>query len=758
MLDTLRRIIQEVNAAPDLNRALGIIVSRVKRAMATDVCSVYLTDYEAKVNVLRATDGLDVDSVGKVQLGIEEGLIGLVTSKAEPVNLHDAACHPAYRYIPETNEQPFHGFLGVPIIQYRKVLGVLVVQKREPHRFDEDAVSSLITLAAQLSGSITHAQVSSDIDDSEHDQSQPLSHFLRGRPGSPGVAFGRAVVVYPPADLGAIPDRRAEDVEEEARRFQQAVDEVIEELGHLQSTMKAAQLPEEDQALFEAYRMMLSSDSLVINALDHIRNGNWAPGALRETIEDHAKVFDDMDDDYMRERASDIRDLGRRILMCLQAQDGKRPQLEYPDNTILVGEELSAMQLAEVPPERLKGLISTHGSGSSHVAILARALGVSAVMGVSDMPVGRMDGREVVVDGYRGRVYISPPAAVREDYLRIAREEEALNEDLKSLTDLPAETSDGHRVDMFLNAGLLADITPSLHAGCDGIGLYRTEYPFMIRDRFPSEEAQYSVYRKILEAFAPQPVALRTLDIGGDKALPYFPVTEDNPFLGWRGIRITLDHPEIFLVQLRAMLRAAEGLDNLNILFPMIGDVGQLDEALALMQQAYHELLEEGFEVPMPKVGAMIEVPSAVYQADALARRVDFLSIGSNDLTQYLLAVDRNNARVAELFDSLHPAVLRALIQVVDGANRHNTKVSVCGEMAGEPASALLLLGMGIDSLSMNVGAVPRIKWLIRSFSRTQAEELLSEALTMEDTHSIRKLVNAALDEAGLGGLIRPGR
>ncbi len=280
----------------------------------------------------------------------------------------------------------------------------------------------------------------------------------------------------------------------------------------------------------------------------------------------------------------------------------------------------------------------------------------------------------------------------------------------------------------------------------------------MVRDRFPSEEAQTANYRNVLETFAPRSVTIRTLDIGGDKPLPYFPVNESNPFLGWRGIRISLDHPEIFLTQVRAMLRAAIGLDNLQLLLPMISNVSEVDDSLLLIQRAHDELIEEGHGVKMPRVGVMIEVPAAVYQVEALARRVDFLSVGTNDLTQYLLAVDRNNPHVAEIYDDLHPAVLRALIQVVEGGRQFHREVSVCGEMAGNPAAAVLLLGMGVENLSMNASSLLRVKWVIHSISRARARELLQAALRCEKASEIRALLSNALEEIGLGGLVRAGK
>jgi phosphotransferase system enzyme I (PtsP) len=311
---------------------------------------------------------------------------------------------------------------------------------------------------------------------------------------------------------------------------------------------------------------------------------------------------------------------------------------------------------------------------------------------------------------------------------------------------------------LYLNTGLVSEARPVGLEESAGVGLYRTELPFIVRDRFPGETAQMTNYRQILETFAPRPVTIRTLDVGGDKPLPYFPVKESNPFLGWRGIRITLDHPEIFLTQVRAMLRAAIGLENLQLLLPMVSTVSEVDDAMLLIQRAHDELRDEGYQVQMPPVGVMVEVPAAVYQAEALARRVAFLSVGTNDLTQYLLAVDRNNAHVAKLYDELHPAVLRALVQVVAGARLYGREVSICGEMAGDPMGVVLLLGMGIHSLSMGASSLLRVKWVIRSMSRMRARELLGVALQCEDVTSVRRLLLDALEDVGLGGLVRPGK
>lgn len=754
MLEVLQRVVQEVNSARDLRQALDIIVRRVREAMGVNVASVYLFDRDARTYILMATLGLNPEAVGKVRLGVSEGLVGLVGEREEPVNLDHADQHPRFRYFPETGEERFHSFLGVPIIHYRKLVGVVVVQEQARRRFAEEEVAFLMTLGAQLAGAIAHAEASGGIDAIRR-RRRVRNRPLLGVPGALGVGIGTALVAYAPADLSAVPDRVAEHPEREEEALRAAIAAVREEIKEMSSRLADA-LPREELLLFDAYLRILDSDSLVEDSVRRIREGNWAAGALRQVITEHVRVFDDMDDPYLRERAGDIRDIGRRILMRLQMDSGDKRNV--PERCVLVGQEVNASQLAEIPHDRLAGVVSARGSSSSHVAILARALGVPAVMGVADLNLGNLEGKAVIVDGYAGRLYVEPTRTVLKEYRRLVREEAELSEDLKQLQDLPAETPDGRRVYLYANTGLISDVGSSLESGCEGIGLHRTEFPFMIRERFPGEEEQTRLYHEVLSAFAPRPVTLRTLDVGGDKSLPYFPIQEENPFLGWRGIRMTLDHPEIFLTQLRAMLRANLGNDNLQIMFPMISLVGELEQATALVQRARGELAEEGLDVPLPKLGIMVEVPAAVFQIEHLLRRVDFVSIGTNDLTQYILAVDRNNARVADLYTAFHPAVLQALQQVAEAGQRHGKPVSVCGGMAGDPAAAPLLMAMGMHSLSMSVANLLRVKWVIRSLDYSQCRELLGEALAMEHPEQVRALLHDALDAAGLGGLVRAGK
>lgn len=748
MFDTLKNIIQDVSDASGLQQALTIVVGHIREVMQVDAASVYFRDNKTDQLVLMATDGLNQNAVGKIRFDRNEGLIGFVLNQAEPVNVEDAHTHPNYRFVHETGEISFHGFLGVPIVQHRHVLGVLVVRQTEHRRFSADDETFLVTLAAQLSGAISHAEKIGEM--TQLLAGNEVNEFiLKGLCGSPGIAIGEAFVVYPPANLSAVPDNAIskDEIEGNIKSFTDAVTRVEDEFKVLSQRM-AGVISKQELALFDVFGLMLKSDILIDAVIGRIKGGQWAQGALRETIADHVKQFNAMEDTYLRERAIDIKDLGRRLLMHLQSQ--KSIVREVTNPVVLVGEEITVSQFSEVPLKYLTAIISAKGSASSHVAILAHALGIPSVMGIDDLPVSQIKGQQLIVDGYRGQIFIKPSQVMLEEFRRLIQAEAALDDELKKLIDKPAETLDGIIIPLHVNTGLLEDITPSLKSGAEGVGLYRTEIPFLIRDGFPGEDEQAQIYRQVLSSFTPRPVTFRTLDIGGDKALPYFPVVEDNPFLGWRGIRIMLDHPEIFSTQIRAILKVNIYGNNLRLMLPMISDVSEVDAALTLIKKSYKELTDEGFEIPYPTIGLMIEVPSAVYQMEALAKRVDFFSVGSNDLTQYLLAVDRNNKQVAELYNCMHPAVLKSIQHVITIAHKYDKPVSVCGEMAGDPASALALVAMGVDSLSMSVGSLLRVKSAIRSITFKQLEPLILQALDMEKASDIRLLFSDAISRAGL--------
>jgi len=755
MLGQLRSIVQEVNSARDLQSALDIIVTRVRSVLNTQVCSVYLLDSNINSHVLMASQGLKAEAVGRVSLQTGEGLVGLVAKHAEPINLSDASKHPSYFYLQDTGEEEFNSFLGVPIIHHRAVLGVLVIQQRESRRFDEGEEAFLITLSAQLSGVIAHAKATGAIQGLSPSGQKTEDTVFPGVSGSSGVAIGRAVVVFPHADLSQIPQRPAKDIEHEVAFFKSCIDAVRRDMNDLYEKI-AGQVAEEERQLFSVYARMLDDNALGNEVVSRIRQGIWAQGALAYVANEHVRAFEAMSDDYLRERAVDIRDLCSRVLFYLQAREPV--EIEYQENTILVSEELTPSMLAEAPKDKLKGLISVKGSGNSHVAILARTMGIPTVMGAVDLPYAQLEGRSLVVDGYRGEVIASPSKALRLRYREIIKEQEQLIAGLDGIKEEPCETQDGQRVQLWVNTGLMSDVMQSLDQGAEGIGLFRTEVPFLLSERFPSEQEQYTIYREQLEAFAPKKVTMRTLDIGGDKSLPYFPIEEANPFLGWRGIRVTLDHPEIFTAQIRAMLRASVGLNNLQIMLPMISNVNEVAMAQQLIKKAYRELVQEGVDVLYPPIGVMIELPAAVYQTSVLARMVDFVSVGSNDLTQYLLAVDRNNPRVASLYSAFHPAVITALQQVVTLAKAEGKPVSICGEMAGDPGAAVLLIAMGYDVLSMNASTLLKVKSVIRSVSMDVAKDLLEQVSELDDAQTIRSAVDMALYNAGVDRLLRSSR
>lgn len=755
MLDQLRRIVQKVSAAKDLQSALNIIVSRVRESLSTQVCSVYLLDSDINCHVLMASEGLNEEAVGHVSLELGEGLVGLVAKHAEPINLQDAPLHPSYHYLKETGEEEFHAFLGVPIIHHRAVLGVLVVQHEVRRRFDEGEEAFLITLSAQLAGVIAHAEATGAIEGISLSGQKTSDTAFAGVSGSSGVSIGEAVVVFPHADLSLIPDRRAKNIDKEIEFFATCLSAVRGDMAKLHDKL-AGQVAEEERQLFNVYLHMLDDDALGNEVVERIRMGSWAQGALAYVANEHVRKFETMNDDYLSERAIDVKDLCSRVLFYLQEKETIKT--EYVDNTILVSEELTPGMLVEVPKAKLKGLISVKGSGNSHVAILARTMGIPTVMGVVDLPYNQLDGREVIVDGYKGEVISNPSDQLRNRYLETIKEQDQLIQGLEGLKDLPCETADGHRVYLWVNTGLMSDVMQSLDQGAEGIGLFRTEVPFLLSERFPSEQEQTDIYREQLLAFAPKLVTMRTLDIGGDKALPYFPIEEANPFLGWRGIRVTLDHPEIFTAQIRAMLRASIGLENLQIMLPMISNVNEVNSATQLIKKAYRELIQEGLEVKYPPIGVMIELPAAVYQTRALCKMVDFVSVGSNDLTQYLLAVDRNNPRVANLYSAFHPAVLSALQFVVTEARTEGIPVSICGEMAGDPGAAVLLMAMGYDVLSMNATTLLKVKSVIRSMSMEAAQDLLDQAMHLDDAQMIRSAVDLALYNAGVDRLLRSSR
>lgn len=751
MITTLKRIVDEFNRQSMLETGLHKVAELVKQIMSTECCSVYLADDESQQFLLIASDGLAETAIGSFAIQYNQGLVGLVGHKEEPVNVANAQQHPHFLVTPQVLEESFHSFLGAPIIHQRKVLGVISVQQSSKQFYDDESVAFLVTLAAQLGAAIAHAEARDAINRIEQQNIRPRA--LKGIAGSAGVAIGSAFLMQPSVDFTAVVPRRTHHTGRETLRFKQAISLTKAEFSSISEKIRQL-LPNETSAMFDIYHHMLNDNLLGEKVNQQIHNGWSAETALKNVVEDICSEFELIEDAYIRERVTDIRDIGQRILTHLMQKKFQTRTL--PDELILITEEVTASMLAELPREKLKGVCSIKGSNNSHAAILAKALGIPAVLGLNDLPLNNLDGKATILDGYSGQVFFNPDRVLEKEYRALQAKEQALDKLVTSIaTDSPV-TRDGTAISLNINTGLAIDFEVAHGIHADGIGLYRTEIPFMIRSCFPSEHEQMQLYARALDAYPSKPVCMRTLDVGGDKPLPYFPIKEDNPFLGWRGIRLVLDHPEILLVQIRAMLKANINRGNLQILLPMITSIDEVHECLRLIHQAHSELTEEsGCFVPMPKVGVMLEVPAVIYQIGRLAQLVDFCSIGTNDLTQYLLAVDRNNARVASLYDCYHPGILDALQHIADQCQAHNMPVSICGEMAAEPIGILLLVAMGYRNFSMSAQSLLKTKWILRHISIEQSAVLLKQVQDANCPKQTRQLAEQFMLDNDLIDFVR---
>jgi len=739
MLKKIGLLFREASLQPDRSKALGLVLDWVIDELQVDVCALYEKGGQfGELHLLALA--------GSTPQEPPPSLASQVATGFAPMRVEHPWHHPGYRPKPSAGQRLFHAYLGVPIIRLRRVLGVLEAQRKDERQFTEEEASLLLTLALQLAG-----MIGSDESQSASKSDRQTVHT--GLPAAPGVAVGRLYSLATHVSLDSVPDRTVTDIDAEVGDFQNALEAVQGELG---GARIGARVPEDLTALYQAYEMLLSDPHLIDEVIARIRRGQCATAAVRDTTRELIARFEAMDDAYLQARAEDIRAIGRRILFHLHGYADALGAV--PERAILLGQSMGLTCIAGVPAERLAGLVCTGGSPLSHGVIVARALGIPAIIGVDGLIPDQCDGREVILDGYRGRVILDPAPEVRAEFLRLQQEESDFLGELSAQRDLPSETPDGTRVSLEANISLLNEIPLAKERGAAGVGLYRSEFPFLLRDTLLGEDAQHAIYSELLGAFHPLPVTIRALDVGGDKILPYLRLSEENPALGHRGIRLCLEHPEIFLIQLRALLRANAEYGNLRLLLPMVTLVSELRETRRLIDEVCAQLPEEWISSERPPLGIMVEVPAAVFRIDELAAEANFISIGTNDLTQYVLAADRTSSKVGEMCDPLTPAVLEAIRTSVEGARRRGIAVSVCGELAGDPLGALLMLGLGVDALSMAPGSILRVKQVIRRFSAGLARELWETSLQEDNARGVRAILTQALENEGLGGLVRPGK
>lgn len=778
-LATLQDISTLINHSQNLQDTLKSIVQIVAKRMETEVCSLYILDRQKNRLTLWATMGLDPDSVGKVTMGVNEGLTGLVIERMKPVMVVDALSHPRYKYFPETGEERFHSFLGTPLTEKKTPLGVLVVQTSRRREFSRDEIRLLQAISAQVSGIVIQARLLDSLMHKERERkeyhkrltealrrlssyegrrregaargvSQKRRGRLAGLSVSPGFCRGRAVVLKPRADLQSVKKEKAKNRQREIERFRAAVERGIEQLHNLKQRMSRL-ISQEEGAIFDVHRLILEDPTLIDQILEKIRKeGYVAEYAVGSVFERYLKSFDHMEDEYLRERARDVKDVAHRLLETLSGINEEK--VDIPKDAVLVAEDFSPADLSLVEGDHFRGIVLAAGGVTSHGAILAKSFEIPTVAGVEGLMEAVQQRDSLIVDGNSGVVYINPSPDVTREYDRLEREYLAFNKELEEIRDLPAETEDGHRVALYGNIGLLSDVAFAHLHGAQGIGLYRTEVPFLTHQDFPSEEEQYALYRRVVEAMGEKPVTIRTLDMGADKYPSYVrrAATEPNPFLGWRSIRISLEIEDIFKAQLRAILRAG-ALGRVRLLVPMVSSMEQILRVKEILAQVKDDLERDG--VPYDRqmeMGVMVEVPAAVQLATRFAREVDFLSIGTNDLIQYILAVDRSNRKVAELYEPLHPAVLAGLAHTIESAKREGKRVGMCGEMAGDPLCTLVLLGMGLEEFSMGPLFIPVIKKIIRSVNYRAAITATQIALQMDTVAEIKKYLFEQMRDLGM--------
>lgn len=744
LLGRLRDVMAAGGVAQD---RLDRVVRLIAADMVAEVCSCYVMR-AGEVLELFATEGLNASAVHATRLRVGEGLVGHIAAHARSLALADAQSHPNFAYRPETGEEVYHSLVGVPIIRSGRVIGVLVVQNKSQRQYTDEEIETLETVAMVLAELVTSGELINREELAPVDGNALLPVRMDGMRLTAGIGIGVAVMHEPRVVVLKLV---AEDPAAENLRLRDALHRMRQSLDEMFEAQDLA-FGGEHRDVLETYRMFAEDAGWINRIGEAIQSGLTAEAAVQKVHEDTRVRMSQVSDPYLRERLHDLEDIANRLLQHLvsdglNGSPGTAASGELPDNAVLVCRSMGPTELLDYDRRKLRGLVMEEGSPTMHVAILARALDIPVVGRVGEALDKIEGGDSIIVDGDNGQVFIRPSDDILDTFDASLRVRAKKIANYEAMRDLPSVTRCGQEIRLMLNAGLLADLPQIEATGADGIGLYRTEMPFMARSHLPDVAAQTLLYNKVLDHAAGRPVVFRTLDVGSDKLLPYWNNDgEANPAMGWRSIRITLDRPAVLRHQLRALLAAAAGRD-LHVMFPMIAEVNEFDRARALLDMEIEWLRSRGGPQPeRVRVGTMLEVPALAFQLPILLKRVDFVSIGSNDLHQFMFATDRGNPRIADRYDVLSPAMLTFLRHVVNACRKAGVPVSVCGEMAGRPLEAMALLGVGVRSLSMSAQSVGPVKAMVRSLSIPVLEAYMATLYDRPD-RSVRELLrNFAVD------------
>ncbi|WFU08400.1 phosphoenolpyruvate--protein phosphotransferase [Rhizobium sp. CB3090] len=725
----LLKRLRELMAEPlEPQERLDRIVRQIASNMVAEVCSVYVLRADGVLE-LYATEGLKKEAVHLSQLKMGQGLVGTIAASAQPLNLSDAQSHPAFRYLPETGEEVYHSFLGVPILRTGRSLGVLVVQNKASRNYREEELEALETTAMVLAEMIATGELKK-ITKPGLELDLTRSVTIDGDSYNEGIGLGY-VVLHEPRIV--VTNLLNEDTEKEIRRLADALGSLRISIDDMLSRRDVS-MEGEHREVLETYRMFAHDQGWVRKLEEAVRNGLTAEAAVEKVQSDTKARMMRLTDPYLRERMHDFEDLANRLLRQLIGYSGRTAAEGFPNDAIIFARAMGAAELLDYPRANIRGLVLEEGAVTSHVVIVARAMGIPVVGQAAGVVALAENGDAVIIDGDGGHVHLRPMADHQRSYEEKVRFRARRQEQFRALRAVEPVTKDGQRISLLMNAGLLVDLPQLAESGAEGIGLFRTELQFMIASTMPKAEEQEAFYRNVMKQAGGRVVTFRTLDIGGDKVVPYFRAhEEENPALGWRAIRLSLDRPGLLRTQLRAMLKAAADSE-LKMMVPMVTEVSEIEAVRELVQKEVQHLSRFGHSLPRKfQFGAMLEVPALLWQLDELMAAVDFVSVGSNDLFQFSMAVDRGNARVADRFDPLGRPFLRILRDIVRAGERNKTPVTLCGELAGKTISAMALLGVGFRSVSMSPASIGPVKAMLLGLDLQALSAVMEEALN--DTH-----------------------